>query len=148
MHVKQSIRDDITTLLTGVTTAGANVFKSHVYPLTAAQLPAICVYTLNETVDYITMSLSNSQPRKQEREITIGIEVFVRMVSGYDAQLDDIQVEVENALFSGNITGVTRLNLDSTSIGLTNESDQPMARLTLNYEATCMTYEGQPETFI
>ena len=94
------------------------------------------------------MSLSNSQPRKQEREITIGIEVFVRMVSGYDAQLDDIQVEVENALFSGNITGVTRLNLDSTSIGLTNESDQPMARLTLNYEATCMTYEGQPETFI
>ena len=51
-HVRQSIRDNAVTAVTGLSTTGSNVFRSRVYPLGTNKLPALCVYTDSEVVEY------------------------------------------------------------------------------------------------
>ena len=51
-HVRQSIRDNAMTAVTGLSTTGSNVFRSRVYPLGTNKLPAHCVYSNAETVEY------------------------------------------------------------------------------------------------
>ena len=51
-HVKQSIRDNAVTAVTGLSTTSSNVFRSRVYPLGTNKLPALCVYSNAETVEY------------------------------------------------------------------------------------------------
>nr|ADI23589.1 hypothetical protein [uncultured nuHF2 cluster bacterium HF0770_42C12] len=38
-HVRQSIRDNVVTAVTGLSTTGSNVFRSRVYPLGTNKLP-------------------------------------------------------------------------------------------------------------
>ena len=51
-HIRKSIRDNAVTAVTGLSTTGSNVFRSRVYPLGTNKLPALCVYTNGETVEY------------------------------------------------------------------------------------------------
>ena len=54
-HVRQQIRDRIATILTGLPTTGANVFKMRRYALDDSKLPAILVYTMDEGSSLITI---------------------------------------------------------------------------------------------
>ena len=51
-HVRQSIRDNAMTAVTGLSTTGSNVFRSRVYPLGTNKLPVLCDYSNGETVEY------------------------------------------------------------------------------------------------
>ena len=51
-HIRQSIRDNAVTAVTGLLTTGSNVFRSRVYPLGTNKLPALYVYTDSEVVEY------------------------------------------------------------------------------------------------
>jgi hypothetical protein len=51
-HVRQSIRDNAVTAVTGLSTTGSNVFRSRVYPLGTNKLPALSIYTDSEVVEY------------------------------------------------------------------------------------------------
>ena len=64
-HVRQSIRDNVVTVVTGLTTTGTNVFRSRVYPLGENKLPALCVYTAAEEVEYNRLN----QPRDVVRTV-------------------------------------------------------------------------------
>jgi hypothetical protein len=66
-HARKLIRDNIVTTVTGLSTTGANVFKSRVYPLSAGSLPALTVYTRSEEVIQSTISI----PRTIERTLTV-----------------------------------------------------------------------------
>ena len=49
-HCSIQIRDAIATLVTGLTTTGARVFKSPIYPLAANSLPGVIVMLGPETL--------------------------------------------------------------------------------------------------
>ena len=51
-HARQSIRDNVVTAVTGLSTTGTNVFRSRVYPLGENKLPALCIYTVAGEVEY------------------------------------------------------------------------------------------------
>ena len=51
-HIRQSIRDNAVTAVTGLSITGSNVFRSRGYPLGTNKLPALCVYTDSEVVEY------------------------------------------------------------------------------------------------
>ena len=51
-HIRQSIRDNAVTAVTGLLTTGSNVFSSRVYPLGTNKLPTLCVYIDSEVVEY------------------------------------------------------------------------------------------------
>jgi hypothetical protein len=95
-HIRTSIRDNIKTTLTGLSTTGSNIFASRVYPLNTQKLPGIILYTESES----TTDLSMRPPRTQMRTMSVTAEIYVRGVSDYDDTIDTISAEIEAALYS------------------------------------------------
>ena len=129
-HVRQSIRDNVVTATTGLSTTGSNVFRTRVYPLESGNLPGLCVYANAEVSEVDTLAST----RGLERTVDIVVDAYVRAIANYDTSLDTICGEVEAAL----ATGVTRggnakeTNLVSTDIEYSDDGDRPigMARMT------------------
>ena len=48
-HVRQQVREAVSTLLTGLTTTESRVYQSRITPLQANELPALLVATNGET---------------------------------------------------------------------------------------------------
>ena len=72
-HIRQSIRDNAVTAVTGLSTTGSNVFRSRVYQLGTNKLPALCVYTDSEVVEYNRLD----RVRDVDRTVDIVIEAYV-----------------------------------------------------------------------
>lgn len=95
-HLRQLIRNNIVTTLTGLTTTASRVYRSRIYPLEQSKLPGLCIFTRSESTEYVTISY----PRRQERTLTIGIEIYAEGTSNLDNTLDTIAKEVEEALYT------------------------------------------------
>ena len=100
-HVRKLIRDNITTTLTGLATTGANVYQTRLFALGESKLPAICVYTKSEATEYSTIT----RPRTQMRNLDVNIEFFVKGTLNIDNSLDQIALEIEEALYTDNTRG-------------------------------------------
>ena len=129
-HVRQTIRDNIITAVTGLSTTGSNVYRTRIYPLETGNLPGLCVYTQTEDSEIDSLSGTRNLTRSGE----VGIEAFVRAVSNYDNTLDTICAEIE----AGMAADVTRGGyakdclLTRSEFEFSDEGDRPivMARLT------------------
>ena len=93
-HVRQQIRDQIVTALTGLTTTGTNVFRSRIFPLEQTKLPALCIFTKSEATEFDTITLA----RSVNRVLDVAVEAYVIGTANYDNALDGIAVEVEEAI--------------------------------------------------
>lgn len=144
-HVRKSIRDDIVTNLTGLTTTGSNVFESRIYPAHVSKLPALFIYVKSESSQPSTMGT-----RRYERTVTFSVEALVYATSGYDNTLDTIAKEVEVALQAD----VERSNnaTDTRVVGYetdySDQGDKPIARGVIDIEVDYETLEGDPETAV
>lgn len=145
-HIRKLIRDDITTTLTGLTTTGTNVYQTRVYPLAEDKLPGLAIYTSAESTEYVTIN----PPRTQARTLTVNVEVYAKGLSGYDNDLDQIALEVEEALQTDLTRGgyakdtrVTAFDAD-----FSGEGDQPVAYATMTVEVDYMTLENDLETSV
>jgi len=143
-HVRTAIRDDLITTLTGLTTTGARVYPSRVYPIQSSALPGLVIYTKSESADYATMTMGSG--RTILRTLTAAIEAYVKGVTGYDDDIDDITAEVEVALAAdpslGGLAKDTRLI--SIEVEYSGEGDQPIAACMMNVEIDYTTSEGSP----
>lgn len=142
-HVRKSIRDDIVTTLTGLATTGSRVYRTKVYPISSGSLPALVIYTKNETSEYISMSI----PRTIERTVTIAVEAYVQGNSNYDNTLDAIAAEVEDAI-TADVTrsGYARdTRVASFDADFSGDPDQPVAYATITLEVDYVTIEQSPE---
>jgi len=143
-HVRKQIRDNIVTTVTGLSTTGTKVYQSRVYPISAATLPALTVYTKSESSVYQTISY----PRTVERTMTVVVEAYCQGVTGYDNTLDQIAVEVEEAVTAdvtrGSIAKDTRvIDFESDYSG---DPDQPVASAIITIEVDYVTLENDSET--
>ena len=93
-HVRQQIRDRIAANLTGLPGMGNNVYKMRRYALDDAKLPALSVYTMDETS--ILATVGN---RTMMRSLNVGVEIAAKGLSTsiYDT-IDSYCVSVEEAL--------------------------------------------------
>lgn len=114
-HVRQQIRENIGTTLTGLATTGSNVFETRLFPIGEAKLPAICIYTNSEEAEYSTIT----PPRSQMRELSVAVEFYVKATTNLDDTLDTIAVEIEEAL----ATDLTRGGLAKDTKVTTFEAD-------------------------
>ena len=136
-HVRQLIRDNVITAVTSLSTTGANVYRTRIYPLEAGNLPGLCVYTSVEDSAADTMTGT----RGMERSCDIIIEAFVRAVSNYDNTMDTISAELEAAM----ATDVTRGGnakdtvLVRSEFELSDEGDRPLAMVRLTYSVLYRT---------
>lgn len=142
-HVRKQIRDNIVTTLTGLSTTGSNVFRSRVYPIAESKLPGILIFTDSEEVEFGTIG----SDRSQIRSLTISIQGYVKSATNYDDTLDQICVEVEEALH----TDITRGGLAkdtqvvSFDAEFTDDGDQPVVVGTLETLVSYVTIESNVE---
>jgi hypothetical protein len=143
-HARKTIRDRIVADLTGLTTTGTNVFKSRVYPIAGNLLPGLAIYTLGEQIEYASIG----QGRLQQRMLSVSVDIYVKGTSNYDDTLDQICLEIEDALYAdldlnSNAKDVRVSRFDSDFSG---EGDQPVAFARLGVDVIYHTNESDPET--
>ena len=141
-HARQTIREQVGTTLTGLTTTGSNVFQSRVYPLQESNLPALLIYTKEESSEAIVMG-SN---RVIERELTLAVEAYVKTNSNSDDTIDTIAEEVETAIGADSTLNnkAKDVFLVSTDINYVGEGENPVAVATLNFLISYCTDENDP----
>ena len=143
-HVRQQIRDQLVTTLTGLTTTGSNVFRSRIFPLEQAKLPALCIFTKSEAVEFDTIGL----PRSINRILDVAVEAYVKGVSNYDNTLDTIAVEMEEAIAADITLGGLAKDAQITAFeaDFAGDGEQPVAvgRFTVTVEYR--TVENDVET--
>jgi|TARA_R100001530_G_scaffold25972_2_gene20929 hypothetical protein len=99
-HIRKTIRENIGTALTGLSTTGTSVFESRTFPINFSALPALLIYTKDEEV----IEFSLKTPRTQFRQLQVIIEAHIKGTSNIDDTIDTIAEEVEEAM----VTDVTR----------------------------------------
>ena len=145
-HARTQIRNAVTTLLKGNTTAGNNVYEARVYPIDDPKLPALLVYTKQETVGEQSMS----RPRTQQRELMITVEAYVKARGNVDEETDTLAMEIEQLIAADPTIGglVKDTALDTTETQFSDDGEKPVAVAILNFSTLYVVKEHEPETLI
>lgn len=143
-HVRKQIRDRIATLVTGLSTTGSSVYKMRRYALDDEKLPALCVYTMDESSNLVTVGT-----RTLRRVINVAVQAFVKGSSTTVSDtLDTICVEVEEAIAADfNLNGLAKsCILASTEIDINVEGEQSIASAAMVYSVEYITLINDVET--
>ena len=146
-HVRRQIREAVVSALTGLTTTGSRVFASRVYPLEAADLPGLQVFTVSESS--VVESISNPSPL--DRTLVLRVEVVARATADLDDALDGICKEVEIALAMpcAALAGLAKtIALGNTDIEFDGGGDQPTGRAVMDYVISYNVMENAPDVAI
>ena len=140
-HVRRQLREAVATAVTGLTTTGARVYQSRVYPLQTTDLPCLVVTSDGDDIEYLTLNT----PAQQQRETTIRIEAYVRGTADVDDTMDLISKEVEIAIagmstFKNITLRATRLEMD--------QGDQPIGKNTMIFKTDLYTVSNAPDVLI
>lgn len=140
-HVRQQIRDAAVALLTGATSAGANVWSNRANALRPELMPAITVGTPEELASPLNLGSSTA------REVRLEIAIFATQMSGGDDALDSLAVEVEELMATPGL-GIAGASADyeSASLTLDDLGAGEVGVLRLVYRVLAQT--SGPETFI
>ena len=145
-HVRQDIRDNIVTTLTNLPIIGTNVYKTRVYPLANNKLPGLCIYTGSETSEAVTIT----RPRTKLRILEVFVEAYATATADLDDALDDICVEVEEALALDVTRGGKAKDtvVTATEMEFSGEGDKPVGVARMTVTVTYMTPENSVETAV
>ena len=143
-HVRQQIRDRVATRVTGLPTTGSSVYKMRRYALDDAKLPAICVYTMDESSTLITIG-----SRTLRRVINVAIDITIKGSSTTVSDtLDTICVSAEEAMAADfTLNGLAKSSvLTSTEIDVNVEGEKSIASARLVYAVEYITLITDVET--
>ena len=143
-HVRKAIREHVVTTVTSLSTTGSNVYETRYFPLQTGNLPALIVYTLDETIEDYTIGQNT---RTQFRALNLIIEAHCRGTANIDDTLDTIAEEVEEAM----VTDISRggnakdTKLVSTEVDFDTAS-QKTGLMRLTYLISYSTVENAVQT--
>lgn len=142
-HVRQQLRESVATAVNNLTTTGARVFQSRVYPLQETDLPCLLVKTESERIDYQTVH----SPTLQEREITVTIDAIARATNNLDDTLDKICKEVEIAINASSLIAkdvqLAGTNMDQSIVG-----NQQVGMATMIFRMKVYTLSNAPDVSV
>lgn len=147
-HVRNQIRDAVVTLLTGLSTTGAEVYPGRTRPLPAGHAPTLLVYAVSERAQIHAQG--GGAGAIQIRDLTLAIEGRVTMAGVPDDTLDTIAAEVETAMVADpSLGGLTvEVTLISTRIDTQSPGESQAGEVRLEYRVVYRTRENAPETAI
>jgi hypothetical protein len=134
-HQRKVIRDAIRALLVGQTVADDRVTATRVLPYRRSELPAISIYTLDETVHAESRTTA---PRELSRELRLEIAGWVAHGAGMDDAMDALALEIETAMHADPYFGDAAADsiLETTTMGVRGEGDSLTGLVTLTYAVT------------
>lgn len=145
-HANQQIRDRVKTLLTGLSTTGANVECSRVYPSGEDFLPGLVIWTKRmRRADGADLG----KRQKYETELTVEGRAKKTASKDLDAILDDIQAEVCAALMTDPTLShlVMSCELDDTEYDMT-DLEKPAGIIRMVFLVRFMVLAHAPQTLI
>ncbi len=141
-HLHQQIRDAMITALTGLTSTGSRVFANRVYPLTAADLPAIRIYTEEEEAEQIGL-----MGQWRQRGLSISVEACAKANTALDNTLDQIGLEIEKAIAGGITVSGKTLYPEYTGMQMDLEDlDQPIGVKRHRFRLSFNAASAHPDT--
>lgn len=142
-HVRQQIRDRIATLVTGLPLTGTRVYKMRSYALDKDKLPALLVYTLNETSSLITIGT-----RTLRRNLNVAVEAIASGTADIHDTVDAICVDVEEAIAADfSLSGLVKsCVLTNTEIDVLTEGERPISSARLTFDVQYVTAIDNVET--
>ena len=143
-HARQQIREAVATLVTGLTTTGSRVFQSRFYRVQASELPALFIYSTDESIERETIGTGPYL----RRELSIRIEGMAKALDNLDDTLDTIGEEVEDALGGQLPAGVDDFRISSVSIDYSGEGEQPVGVIRMDFVARYQTAEDNSGSII
>ncbi len=145
-HARTQIRQAVVNLLKDQTAAGNRVYESRVYPLDDPKLPALLVFTPQESMGNPTMQ----RPRTQQRQLQLVIEGYLKARGDIDSDADALALEVEQLIGADPTIGglVKDAMLDVTTTQLSGEGEKPVAIVSLTFMALYAVKENAPETLV
>lgn len=145
-HIRQQIREEFGTTLTGLTTTGSNVYESRVYPLENSTLPALIIYTKSETSEPVVIGTD----RLMSRELSVVVEGYAKATSNFDDTIDTISKEVEAAIAADRtLDGLAKdTYLESTEIEFNSEGEKPLGYVSLTFLTNYYVKENAPDVAV
>jgi hypothetical protein len=145
-HLRRQIREQVASTVGSLTTTGSRVYQSRVYPLAAANLPGLLIYTTSETS---TVDQMGSQPQLA-RFLNLVIEGYAKGASSVDDTLDGIAKEVEIAMAADTTINSLAVdsNLETTDVSFSGEGEQPVGVITMNYLVQYRTTNDAPDVAV
>ena len=141
-HVRKQIRKAAIAALTDLATTGSRIYPGRVYPLAKAQLPGLLVFTPAE------QSGREDSATDSMRDVNLTVTGLVRISENIEDELDDIALEVEQALDALGLAGIAKIyhGIQSTLTELSGEDvDQPHGAIALEFLYTYRTRTGSPD---
>lgn len=132
MHTRKQIKAAIFNILKNNTSVGSKVYLNRPNPISENDLPAIFIYSQDETS--IEANLSE---KKYRRTLNLAIEARSSHSTNVDELLDDLSEEIETLMNSDlTLQGLcTNITLTSSEFDQgTNESRKIIGAIRLNFE--------------
>ena len=145
-HIRQQIREQVASDLTGLTTTSSRVYQSRVYPLADNNLPGLLIYTKDESSEPVTIGTT----RILDRNLSLMIQAYCEAAIGFDDTVDDICKEVETDLGgTRTLGGLSKdLYLTSTEIEYDVSGAKPVGYVSMIYTCEYMTDEDAPDVAV
>lgn len=145
-HLRRQIREQVASTVGSLTTTGSRVYQSRVYPLAAANLPGLLIYTKNETSSVDQMG---SQP-ELARFLNLVIEGYAKGATNVDDTVDGIAKEIEIAMAADTTINALAVdsNLESTDVSFSGEGEQPIGVITMTYSVQYRTANNAPDVAV
>lgn len=143
-HQRQLIREAVKKALVGKTAAGPRVYETRTTPWLQVQLPAVAVYTLDETVD---QESRKTAPRELSRSLKLVVEAVVMRGENVDDALDAMSLEIEAALDADPTFGDLCADslLSTTELAVGDSGARSVGLLTMTYQ---VSYQTQAPTVL
>jgi hypothetical protein len=142
-HVAEQIVAAAKTALTGLTTTGARVFDSRVYPVKDIDCPCLLIDQGDE--DSATGEIAGGGfSRTIERNHQLIVVAKVVQNTAYRTLVNTIRKEVEVALGPG-LTGAKSVTPISCVTELAGEGETPIAGATMTFVCPYITALGAPD---
>jgi hypothetical protein len=144
-HPRSIIRNAIINQLISKTDAEDRIYGNRAKPLFDQFLPAILVYSKDESILEERFEADGFGPLK--RELEIAIEAVILGSDDFDQKLDDLSSQIENALdgFEIDTKRSAIIKLKSTEIDSSIEGSKIYGAVRLTYSVTYLTAIKQPE---
>lgn len=140
-HVRKQIRDAFVTAVTGLATTGDNVLRGRFQPL--VDLPGLRITTGDESIDDAVIS-----DPILDRSLDIVVEVGVKSAADADDTIDQVVLELEEAIAADVTLGGKASTVRVSSI--TREDDgsaeQDAVLATITFRARYFTHFTTPDT--
>ena len=143
MHARQQIREELLTVLTGSTTAEDRVYSNRMQNMSEPELPAILIYTKEESAE----REGTGRPAKQRRELSVAIELYVSSsTSNLDDEIDNLASEIEQILGTNYTLNNNCIDVkySGINISVSNAGEKPIAVAEMDYTITYRINENNP----